>query len=237
MTHLHAIADRKPLHASPRAARHGHAPLHLELIEAGDEHRPALEAFIGEVFARVYRARVSRFMPRLIGLRGAGGRLVAALGMRSAASGPLFLEQYLDGPVERLLETRAGAAVSRAGIVELGNLAAEHPGSARRLIVNLAPCLHQAGFSWVVFTITPSLVNSFRRLGLEPLCLGPARAEQLPAEARAEWGSYYDSGPMVHAAHIPEGLARVRALLQPAARSSAGSRRDGPANGLFGLAL
>ncbi len=114
--------------------------------------------------------------------------------------------------------------------MELGNLAAEHPGSARRLIMNLALCLHQAGFVWVVFTITPSLVNSFRRLGLELICLGSARRERLAPETRMEWGGYYDSGPMVYAAHIPGGLPRIRALLQPgpdldgAPQPDAGSR-------------
>jgi hypothetical protein len=197
-------------------------PVPLELVHAGDQDRAALEAFIRAVFARVYGARVSQFMPRLIGLRGAKGRLVAALGMRTGASGPLFLEQYLEGPVERLLEAQAGSAVTRAGIIELGNLAAEHPGSARGLIMNLALCLHQAGFAWVVFTITPSLVNSFRRLGLELICLGPARPDRLAPEAQAEWGSYYTTGPMVYAAHIPGGLPRVRALLQPGPRDAAG---------------
>lgn len=202
----------------------------LELIHAGDRERAALEAFIGRVFARAYGARVNQYLPRLIGLSGPGGRLVAALGMRGGASGALFLEQYLDAPVECLLAARAGRPVSRAEIVELGNLAAEHPGSARRLILNLALCLHQAGFSWVVFTITPALVNSFRRLGLDLTCLGPARPERLAGEARADWGSYYDSGPVVCAAHIPRGLPRIRALLHPAA-SDVGGCPQAPACG------
>jgi len=211
------------------------ALLHLELSQASDQDRPALQAFIGEVFARVYGARVRQFMPRLIGLRGAGGRVVAALGMRSAASGPLFLEQYLDQPVERLLEERTEGGVTREGIIELGNLAAEHPGSARRLILNMALCLHQAGCVWVVFTITPSLVNSFRRLGLELICLGSARRERLAPEARKQWGGYYACGPMVYAANIPAGLPRIRALLQPGVNID-DAPQVSPVNGLLPLA-
>lgn len=220
-----------------RTPRRRRASMHLELIHAGDQDRPALEAFVRQVFARVYGARVSQFMPRLIGLRSAQGRLVAALGLRDAGSGPLFLEQYLDAPVEHLLEVRTGRVVDRAGIMELGNLAAEHPGSARRLIMNLALCLHNAGFAWVVFTITPSLVNSFRRLDLDLICLGPARRERLCPKAQAEWGRYYDSGPMVYGAHIPGGLPRIQALLQPGARVLEDGPQPQPESGSGVLAL
>lgn len=217
MSQIQSDADPMLLPVRPRGARSLAARAPLELIQAGERERAALEVFISRVFARAYGARVNEFLPRLIGLRGQGARLMAALGMRSGASGALFLEQYLDAPVERLLSVRGGRSVTRAEIVELGNLAAEHPGSARRLILNLALCLHQAGFNWVVFTITPALVNSFQRLGLDLMFLGPARPERLAAEARANWGSYYDSGPMVCGAYIPGGLPRIRALLHPAA--------------------
>ena len=222
MSQIQSNADPILPPARSRRARSLAARTPLELIQAGDGERAALEAFIGRVFARAYGARVKQFLPRLIGLRGPGGRLLAALGMRGGASGDLFLEQYLDAPVERLLSVQAGGPVTRAEIVELGNLAAEHPGSARRLILNLALCLHQAGFSWVVFTITPALVNSFQRLGLDLIRLGPARPERLAAEARADWGSYYDSDPVVCGAHIPGGLPRIRALLHPAASDFGG---------------
>jgi hypothetical protein len=236
MTDLQNSADQTLPRASCRLPPRRRAAGQLELIQASDQDHAALEAFVRQVFARVYGASVSQFMPRLIGLRNAQGRLVAALGMRSAASGPLFLEQYLDAPVERLLEAHAGTEVGRAGIMELGNLAAEHPGSSRRLIMNLAVCLHQAGFVWVVFTITPSLVNSFRRLGLDLICLGSARRERLAPEVRVEWGRYYDSGPKVYAAHIPGGLPTIRALLQPGARTLDGGPQPACGSGVLALA-
>jgi hypothetical protein len=225
MSRIQTNADPIPSPAFSRLLRGpaGRMPLGVIMVEHGE--REALEAYIGEVFARAYGARVRHFLPRLIGLHGPGGRLVAALGMRSGAGDAFFLEQYLEAPVERLLAARSGRPVKRAEIVELGNLAAEYPGSARRLILHLAQCLHQAGFRWVVFTITPALVNSFRRLGLELTCLGPARPERLALAARADWGSYYDSGPVVCAAHIPGGLARIRELLQPAAPSVGGCQQ------------
>ena len=84
---------------------------------------------------------------------------------------PLFLERYLDEPIELAVARRSGRPVPREEIVEVGNLAAFGSASARLLIVALTDLLVAQGFRWVVFTGTPALLNSFQRLALEPLAL------------------------------------------------------------------
>ncbi|MFB1029371.1 MAG: thermostable hemolysin, partial [Thauera sp.] len=62
-----------------------------------------------------------------------------------------------------------------------------------------------------------ALINSFRRLGLDPLTLGPADPRRMGAEL-PEWGSYYEAGPLVIAGEIPGGdraLAGAGRYFQP----------------------
>lgn len=179
------------------------APAGLRLVPAGTgARRHAVEAFIRRRFAEEHGARVTRFMPCLLGLHAADGSLHGAVGLRLARTGPLFLERYLDRPVEEALADRGIAGVSRERLVEVGNLAADGQGTARRLIVELAGRLSGEGLDWVVFTATPTLANSFRRLGLAPHRLGAADPSRLGAE-RADWGRYYDGHPQVMAGAVP----------------------------------
>ena len=103
-----------------------------------------------------------------------------------------------------------GQAVPRNRIVEVGNLAAERPGSSVDLILLLAAHLDLLGFEWVVFTATRELIGIFRKLGLAPLALAPADPERLGARAGA-WGRYYDNAPVVVA-------GRIRLALEKSAR-------------------
>ncbi|HAN51479.1 MAG TPA: thermostable hemolysin, partial [Pseudomonas sp.] len=118
-------------------ARIGREPsLCLQLTQAGeDPRRVALEDFIRQRFAEHYGARVRHFMPCLLGLHGDNGEVQGAVGLRSAQRRPLFLERYLDEPIELAVARRSGRPVPREEIVEVGNLAAFGSASARLLIV------------------------------------------------------------------------------------------------------
>jgi hypothetical protein len=164
------------------------------------EQRAALERFIAGRFSTVHGARIEHFCAHLVGVHDARGRWQAAAGYTPAASGRLFLEQYLDEPAEELLAAAAGAHVARASVAEVGNLAAE-PGMGRMLIPAIGRHLHRLGYRWVVFTATRELRNALRRLQLEPLQLAPALAARLP-DAGAAWGSYYRHDPAVMGGRI-----------------------------------
>lgn len=175
-------------------------------VPPGSPRRPEAEAFIRAVFARHYGAEVSSFAPDLMLLE-QGGRTLAATGWRAAGAGPLFLERYLDQPIEAALARLAGQAVRRERIVEVGNLAAIRPGSSLHVILELGAYLDRQGYEWVVFTATRELIGIFTRLGLPPLALAPAEPARLGAEAAA-WGRYYDTAPIVVAGRIRLGLER-----------------------------
>lgn len=175
----------------------------LELLAEGESQRPQVERFIQAMFKRAYQARISHFLPYLLSMR-EEGRMVAALGIRPALQTDLFLETYLDKPVENVLAEKAGRPIDRSRLVEVGNLASGHGGGARALIITLTAYLKGAGYEWVVFTATPKVCNNFAKLGIELIPLARADGERL-GSARGDWGSYYDQGPMVVAASVTAG--------------------------------
>ncbi|HEX6266192.1 MAG TPA: thermostable hemolysin [Burkholderiales bacterium] len=168
--------------------------------------RAALERFIAERFHSVHGARIHHFCAQLLGVRDALGRWQAGAGYTPAASGRLFLEQYLDQPVEALLAAAAGKAVARAQVAEVGNLAAV-PGMGRMLIPAIGRHLHRLGYRWVVFTATRELRNAFRRLHLQPLELAPALPARLP-DGGAAWGSSYAHEPAIMGGRIASCLGK-----------------------------
>ena len=177
----------------------------LRVYGPQDAGRSAVEDFIRGVYRERYDADVQQFAPVLVSQRDEDGTLVAAAGYRSADGGPLFLERYLDAPVERLLATASQGAPHRSRVVEVGHLAAGRAGAGRRLILLLGPHLAAQGLQWVVSTLTEELRHLFARLGIAPLALGVADPGVLGAEA-ARWGSYYDHRPLVLAGRIEPAL-------------------------------
>lgn len=178
------------------------------LFPRGATGRAELEQFIAQSFHASYGAAVSHFSDILLGQRDSDGRLVAALGFTPAAACPLFLEHYLDVPVEAAISAHARSPVARGAIVEVGNLAALQPGAARALIISTTQLLNGLGLRWVVFTATASLLNSFSRLRLQPHVLAPADPARLP-DGGQHWGSYYDTQPKVMFGDIHYGFRQL----------------------------
>ena len=173
-----------------------------------DPGRSAVESFIRRVFEARYGASLTSFAPVLVSLSDDTG-IVAAAGYRRADGGALFLERYLDAPVDALLAQQSAVAPARADIVEVGHLAATKAGEGRRLIAQLGPHLAAQGFQWVVSTLTEELRQLFLRIGVAPLALGQADPRALGDDAAA-WGRYYAHRPVVLAGHLPQALRRLQ---------------------------
>ncbi|HSG66144.1 MAG TPA: thermostable hemolysin, partial [Gammaproteobacteria bacterium] len=156
----------------------------------GSPRRREIEAFIRAEYREHFGADVREFMPTLIALHDTTDRICAAVGCRSAALEPLFLEIYADEHIESLIAERTGVAVRRERIVEIGSLACRDGRAAFAIVRALVPFLIGAGFTWVAFTGADTVVSVLRRLKLEPLALCVADGRKLGA-ARHTWGSYY----------------------------------------------
>ncbi len=135
---LTAWLEEDAFHSLPAGAR-------LAIYGVGDFGRDRIERYIAEVFARNYSARLRHFKPRLLAMFSEDDEILAALGLRNAATERLFLETYLDTPVEIRMATLCGRPVARQGIVEVGNLASRHPGRARCLFRALTIYLYRGG--------------------------------------------------------------------------------------------
>lgn len=184
----------------------------LTVLPVGDPRRAQAEALVRTCFHEAWGARVSYFLPSLLALVQPVRGPEAVLGFRPAGEAPLFLEGYLDAPVERALTRAVGRHVARPEITEVGNLAVGFPGGARHLAVALTAFLDARGAHWVVFTARTALRNTFNRLGIALHPVTEARPERLPGGGR-EWGRYYDDRPWVVAADVQQAAAAVRARL------------------------
>jgi len=180
----------------------------FDLREHDNATRTTAEEFIHACFATAHGAHIRHYMPRLLSLH-AGHEMVAAFGLREARDERLFLETYLDHPIEAVLQQQLGQQVRREEIIEVGNLSARYPGAARLLVVAITALLHEAGYRWVVFTGTTALRNGFQRLGLRPVELGAATLQHLPVHERADWGRYYEANPVVMAGDIAHGYREL----------------------------
>lgn len=180
-----------------------HPPYQLRPATDVQEQR-RLQDFIQAAYQRAFDARIPHFLPLLAGLYRADGELVAACGLQLAGPAPLYLEQYLDQPAERLLAGQRGISVPRASLVEIGNLATSAPGNGRLMFAAVCRQLYRQGQQWVVFTATQPLLNSFHRLHLSPLELATADPSRVGGDA-AHWGRYYQHQPRVMAGELAEG--------------------------------
>lgn len=196
-----------PRPAGPVASR-------LRLAEAcqGDGGRPELEAFVRAAFARSHAAEVRSFMPSLIGFRDREQRLRGVLGLRPAASGPLYLEQYLDLPIEAAVAAATGRTIERTDIVEVGNLAAVNCRNAVRMVAQLPAWLQARNFSWIVFTATRTVRQILLGFGAPLVELAQANGSRV-AGGLDSWGGYYDHDPRVFAGYLPDSW-RLSAFTQ-----------------------
>jgi hypothetical protein len=168
--------------------------------------RPRVEQYVFDQFQANHGATVSDFMPLLL-TTNCQGNHTSAVGIRPAGRQDLFLEKYLPHTAEKALSELAGQCVKRGDVVEIGNLVATQRGSSQLLFLILAAVLQRAGFEWMIFTATPQVQKTIKRLGLELYALGDADPAVLDADTLDSWGSYYDGQPRVVAGNLSEAAA------------------------------
>jgi hypothetical protein len=135
------------------------------------------------------------------------GKPLAVLGYRSAGDGPLFLESYLDRPIEQIVPERLGITVARHQIVEIGCLAAIPSAAQVRLWRETAELLGEH-HAVAVATLTEPLQRSFARIGLPLVPIAAASSDRVAA-SEEDWGSYYNQVPWVCAGIIAEGATAL----------------------------
>jgi hypothetical protein len=166
-------------------------------VSASATCRGEVENFIAAVFKQTYDANVTQFMPELVALRDDHGVLMAAFGLRKAAEEQLFLEQYIDMPIEVLMTECLGKTITRNEITCIGNLAVTNPRNAGVLIAHVIQHSLDIGIEWAVATAHHSLQNGLIKGGRDVIPLHVADKLRLSKNEQAIWGSYYDNMPQV----------------------------------------
>jgi hypothetical protein len=205
---MHAAVRREPGAGSAYWNRGHTARWRFELVSSPERAR--VERFISHAYETAYGARIDVFMPQLLAIL-RDDELLAACGLREAHAERLFLETYLDRPIEQKLSELTHSHVGRTGIVEIGNLAVSRPGAARLLIAMLTQHLARRESEWAVFTAVPVLRNNFASLRIPRLVLADARPDRLDPQVRQAWGSYYDCSPQVSAIRVADAALALRA--------------------------
>ena len=172
--------------------------------------RATLENYIAVRYGRRHKAAIEHFMPNLLSIED-GLQTRAALGLSSARKQSLFLECYLDKPIEQAISQQLNTPVDRAKVVEIGNLAASQRAASYLLFTLLSALLDQAGYRWIVFTATPCVQNRVKSMGFSLQTIGDAKADRISASD--DWGSYYETKPQVMVGCIDDAM---RQALSPA---------------------
>ena len=159
-------------------------------------------------YAAKFGADIEPAFFEFVAHRGMSGS-VAVLGYVRAGTAPLFLERYLDDPIERMVGNAFGCDVARDRIVELGNLAAC---SGWALVELWGKAANDLGgeSEYAVATLTAPLRAMFRRIGLPLKVLAQASANR---SGDSRWGSYYESDPQVCVGRIAEGQQAIANFL------------------------
>ena len=169
-----------------------------------------LERFIRSTFSEHYDAELIHFYPYLFGAYDELNQPYAAVGYRKAEEQRLFLEQYLNSPIEEHLKKISTYNqvnnIQRKHIVEIGNLAANKQGACRKLFQLLTQFFKRSDYQWIVFTGTRTVRVVLKRMRLEAYVIAPAAINNIEATQRNTWGSYYDQDPMVMAIPIKQVL-------------------------------
>lgn len=182
------VSVTKQLMDSRRSVARQQFSLHSE----SSADRPFIEQFIAERYQRTHNARITHFLPLLMHLA-KENKPLAALGLRPGHYSAMFLEQYLDSPIEQQIASMEKQPVDRCSLIEIGNLAVLRKSAGLLLFMIMAMSLARAGFEWMVFTVTEQTERLIGQLGFNPRYLSAVDSTL----ARGQWGSYYEKNPRV----------------------------------------
>lgn len=185
----------------------------VELAARQHPCRPAVEQFVASVYYQVHRANLKAFLPSLFAVRSEDAAIEAVIGVRGIDCAPVFLEQYLDSSIDRILSAMSAAPVARHNIAEVGNLASVSAGASRTLIAFMVYYLQSIGVQWAVCTGTNAVRAALKRVGVGFELIADARGERLGDEL-VDWGSYYHNNPFVLAVNINDAAEALKSRYQ-----------------------
>ncbi len=160
--------------------------------------------FTRQSYEKRLGCQLEAFYPRIFVLSSEEG-ILGVCGIRTTADEPLFLEQYLDMPIEQYID-----GGDRDSIVELGGFSARSRIQALEVMGRLAHTLAEEGFTQVACTANLPVRQCLRKLGVSFVEISSADPDRL--DASDSWGDYYRTSPLVLVGDISGGLDAIRQL-------------------------
>jgi hypothetical protein len=184
------------------------------VVPRSDRLRSVVEFEIQRLYLRRYGAVLDSFAPTLVAELSQRGDVECVAGIRFGHE-PLFLECYLDRPIEQVLEDRLCSEAERSRIVEVCHLAGAGPGTSLTFVRKLIALLQGIEAEWAIFTATKPLRHLLRRSGLSLVELGVATIDRVPRPQT--WGTYFEHDPRIMAvgAQTASGLKRLIPAFMP----------------------
>lgn len=173
-----------------------------------DPGRRAVEQQIQNAYEKSFDAHVSHFIPTLVSAGIANTPPHLNFGLCCAADQTLFLENYLQAPVEQVLSSTIRSQISRECIAEIGNLSFSHTENLQQDLMSIANYCQQQGYRYVVCTATRALRLLFLRAGMKPVLLGQATQIKAPKDG-SHWGDYYETAPQIIGGNVLLGLQHL----------------------------
>ncbi len=172
------------------------------------KQRKLVESYIHDKFHKQYDADIKQFLPHILSMK-CNENLCATVGIRTAETEPLFLENYLRFPIEQEIGKYFKTAIKRENIVEIGNLVSTWRGSSQLLFIFLTDLLCRLDREWVVFTATKEVELLLKKMHFSPVHLADASLSMLDDD-KETWGSYYDNNPKVMFGHAPSAMSILK---------------------------
>ncbi|MBE0370567.1 thermostable hemolysin [Pseudoalteromonas aurantia] len=155
--------------------------------EVGQRGRTELEEAVRIGFSHAFQAMVYEFYPLLSQLKLPQGQ--CTLGLRFASNSELFIEQYLDAPIENYLPQ----AESRRTIAELGNLHSTYRRATVSHFIVVTMALLSSQVRFLAFTGTEQVRQLMSSLEI-PIC-ELSKAEPRRVTTAHHYGRYYQANP------------------------------------------
>lgn len=157
--------------------------------------RLSLESRVRSGFGHHFDACIEGFMPDLAVYRHVSGA-VGVIGIRGASDDLLFLERYVDQPIESVVSDAVQRPIPRREIVEVGQFIVDDKAIVSAFFRDLVPFLRSRGYEWVCFTATNRIRALLSKIGFSGKPVAMATQDKVGNDAM-NWGTYYQFEPCV----------------------------------------